>query len=748
MYGTALGNKDYIIEAADASSTNVTDYTFYTAQPKAGNTANAVKEVDEAETVAAKIDLLKQADLPAGMVASHYDNDTLRINGTPLQRVDDPTVWYLVVQDNSQDGPDSDYSTADPVVTKITIDVAQATAAVAAAPTARLVGSTVSFGAGSTNKAKAGYTVKKVKDSGSTKDNVVPVELTVTETITEAQSDKVTATIKAFSEVNTNTNEEIVYGNESKNAFTVTPAQSENILSTGVPAKFTVAPSTGLQAKDAAGTTYKAKLVLSSKTFKDKEFTLQFTVTSDLEISSVVAHGGTTVTIDNPTDAYDLGEIMIGEDISDIVITGASNSGGKITYTAKTTSTENGHALSALPDGLSFDTKTDNVCKVKGIATATAKNEGYINDSVSGYKEFALVANDSVSGAEKTVYFKYKVKQPDIHIGLVKGPYNEDTEIYETEIEAGKTKAFSWAGASTSLAADEYATVYIENNSKVDLTFVPTLVNNDGTDKGSFTLDPATVATTGIKVEAEKSASFKIIPGTVDDGTNTDKKTMTLKAVGVLLTTANLTYTEHNSEAITKPATSGQDMPDIAYVGDWFQYSFEAAYTTDHTGVAWEITQVEEYDTGNTIWKPVATTDSLDYLDEKYGLYFNNNTLSGILEKTAPSDNNSGNRLKLTVQATFTRADGGAADVLTTTAYLNTAKPAGIELRANGSKIDITNGAAAHTMRKVTLDSLEKATTTFTLTNKTVSEQEKVRATIFSVDGSETEGDKAKAVLH
>ena len=103
---------------------------------------------------------------------------------------------------------------------------------------------------------------------------------------------------------------------------------------------------------------------------------------SGLAISSVVAHGGETVTIDEtatPPEVYDLGDFEVGEEIKDVVITttGSSN----LSYTMDTSSTKevetvsNYVTFSSLPTGLSFTSSaTTGECKIEGTVEVPADN--------------------------------------------------------------------------------------------------------------------------------------------------------------------------------------------------------------------------------------------------------------------------------------------------------------------------------------------------------------------------------------
>ena len=747
VYGTALasqtaGNATYTISGTNSP----TSIDFKVMKLKGDYTAT---DLANASTIAAKEALLEEKVLPTGLSATK-SGLVITISGTPTQIVNPAENWYLVISDKSEDNDDyvaaEDYiQTVNIQITKFTGTTVKAVPKGATATTDRFSGTTsydsgnvtventVIFGAGteantSSTAATQGYTVGTEKDSSSTKDNVVPVIVSVSGSIDADLSDYVTAEISALAEGDKNTNTSITTGTESATAFTVngsSSATSEFKLSTGVNAKFEIAPKVGLTAKAAVGTTYYALLTLKSGVFGTMKYALAFQVTNDLGITKVVGHGGNEITAtlkaDGSTPAYDLGTLKVGETIDDIVIT-ATGGTGTLSFTADNASAiaageieTDAANLQALPSGLTADTSTAGQYKIGGMITTAA--DSYISNN---YHYFALSVKDSGTNVETgKVYFKYKVAQADVEMSMVKGVYNSSKA---SKLTVGNTTAFAWYGADSTLAND-YATLYINNKSKVSLTFTGAITSTDPS-LNAFVFNPTSVATAGIIVAAGEEATIKIVPKTLNSSTP-QKATgsVTLSAAGVNDTTATLSFEQETALKITKPAadyaTDGDEIG-TAYVGEPFSYTFEATYPSSVTSVNWSITKV----TDNGVDIDANATTAQNYLSTNYGLSFNNGTLSTDALLKAGAEVTHG-ILAITVTA-------NGVDRLID---LYTSLPAkGLAIESNGKTIK-NDGTGTLSLGSVKLDGLSGVGATVNITNATAVKQEGVKARIQTVSG-------------
>ena len=717
-----------------------------------------ISEIDAYVNTGASADLnsayalLESKALPEGLSAAKSDS-VITISGTPSKIVQDTgkkeNVWYLVVKDTAGASAGDTYTTGLMVIKKFIITINDATVG---APTssiaARLVsGTTVQFGedtddATPSTTAKAGYTVSKIKQSGAVNENVKPVTLTWTNSnLDPALGDKVTATIVEFSSEN-NDNSTVQKGDEAINAFTVAEgtdkgtghtATTTKNFGSGQNAVFTVAPAEGLTAKVDTGTTYKAKLKLTSKMFRDKEYTLQLTVTNGVAITSVIAHGGLAPANTGAAgDPYDLGTFKVGETINDVVIKAANGSGDMSFDADYTTQDFSGtDDLSPLPSGIKVITTTSGEFKLTNMVAAA----DYAMIGQTRY--FALTPKDSLGVVGTKKYFKYAVAQADVEVSLVKGAYSETKA---TKLTVGGDNAFNWFGTGktgTDLEK-EYVTVYIKNKSDIPLTFRGAVTTTAA--QGSFVFDPETTSTTGVTVPAKKdsgsdTASFKIVPGGVN-ASNKAIQSLTLSAQGVINTTVtNMTYEALAAFTITKPA-HGSESPtpiatadiDTAYVGKAYSYSFEETHPKTVSSVIWTITSITD-GTGTTTVTYTSTPaagepTAAKYLEDTYGLAMKaDGELAGILKKATALTSG-----ELTLIATATPSTGTAESVQVSLPTVANAD--GVKLTRGETEI---KNAATVDFGTVALDGVVSAKAEVGLKNNTSIKQEGVKLAISAI---------------
>ncbi len=706
-YGTSLasqtnGNATYTITNTIGE---VSTYTY-----KFMKLTGTYTETDfnNADGMAAKEAMLEETSLPSGL--SHSASGLkITVSGTPLEVVADGLL-FLVVKDTSPTS--AEYDTADDVISRITVDIVSYGGVQNAISPARDFettanngvledNDTIKFGAGTKNNvtsvsAKQGYTVGETAPEGSEADNVVPVVITYSAaTLSEETGGIVNAEIISFDEGNNNSTTSVTSGTASSGAFTVTPAASAKKLSDGEPAKFTVAPAAGLLAKSVTGTTYRAKLVVTSTVFTKKTYDLEFTVSNGLAISSVTAHGGAAASgngSDTTTNAYDLGSFKVGETIDDVVIVAAGGK-GTLTFTADTAST----GLTTLPEGLRFDTSTAGQIKISGMANPIATS------SLDTTRAFGVTVKDEETGVETSkLYFKYRIAQADVGVKVTDGAYVESKAASLTLGAAAQN--FSWYGVSGAAVTNEYATININNKSGVDLTFKMNFATAD-----QYTLDPETVDSNkvGLLVKAGSEGSFKVLPKTSAN----QSSNYTLSAIGMKDTTGTLTYAQNADLTITKPATSGEydgsgeakAIPiDAASIGKVYSYTFEETHPATVKTVTWKINTVKVGGTGSTV----------AVLNDDYGLSFNNGTLSGTVKGSTATS------IVLEVQAN---------DVSKWVSIAVNKPAASVKLSSNGD--DIANDGKM-SMGSVKLDSVTDANATIAVKNDVAMKQTGIKAEV------------------